>query len=237
MRILNSLRTDRGCRRMQRHRVTVAGGAQAVRGPGAVHPDAAGAERAGGAGARLDGLAGQCGGLAAVAVGGRAGGHDRAARCRARRAPGCAAGRPGRSGPGPTSAAGRRRDRPGRPRPGRRCAGSASPAARGPMVRRAGRSQEQPKNRCSTTVPSCVALAGSSALTPGRSGQRQHEERQQHGTVRRRGVAAREVVCGAGMRDITPQSRSVVKFAAVEPVADVGALGALRALLAVICWV
>ena len=92
------------------------------------------------------------------------------------------------------------------------CAGTTA-------VRPGARSRGQPKNRCSTTVPSCVAMAGSSALTPGRSGQRQHEERQQHGTVRRRGEAARVVVCGAGMRDITSQLRSVVKSAAVERVA------------------
>jgi hypothetical protein len=217
---------------MQTYRVSVAGAAQAVRGTGAVNADAPGAQRPSRVRrfataclntaclttaclntaclntACLDRLAGQRDRLPAVAVGGRAWGQHE---------------QPGawRVGHGDAERAiGVEADQVP---PALRYGGQIGEVARdtaigarcGRVLPRGDEFRGEPRDfGCDRKVGVqrgflhvSVGCGGNySSLTPYRSGQRQHEEKQQHGM-------ARWLICGADMRIISPQARGVVKSA------------------------
>jgi hypothetical protein len=193
----------------------VTGAAQAVPGTGAVHADAAGAQRAAlvrriarAAAACLDGLAGQRGRLPAVAVGGGARGQDEQ--------PGAWLARHGNA----ERAVG---IEPDQIPPPLREGGEGGEAARDPAVgARRGRVQpggHEPRGKLRDLGSDrkvgvqrrflrVSAAAGTPALDSGLRGQRQHEEKRQHST-------ARWLICCGDMRAMRPYSREVVKSADV----------------------
>ena len=183
-----------------------------MRGAGAVHADAAGAQRAGrgprrtAAGSALPRAARPPRRPGRWPAGSRSRpsrrAAARAARCPARRAPGCGPGRRGRSGPGPTSAAGWRRGPPGRRRSGRRC-GDGGGVPRGDE--RVGELRDLRSDR-KVGVHESSFVCRLRLVTPARMrGQRQHEERQRHAVSGQHSMAWRLVWC-AGMRAITSQA-------------------------------